>query len=179
MRPFTLCLAISLFIPFTSCPLVAQTDSGPPTLFWVSLGLGSGSGAGEDRLALGVDAALQRGGHLFSGRSLFSTEPYEGGGRAAKESAVLYGRVHRGPWHHAAVSAGPAYLRCQRWSICGDRDMPGDKWTYETKIGLAISGQIVWTPLRFFGIGLYGFGNINANGSFKGAMLAVRFGKLR
>jgi hypothetical protein len=179
MRIFVPCLALFLAFPLNSSPLVAQTDPGLSNLGWVSVGLGWGRGDSEGYVALGAEASILRGAHLVSGRWLGFLAFDSGGGRTAREAAALYGRTHRGRRHQAAFSAGPSFLRCQRWSICGDPDLPGDKWTYESKIGLAMSGQIFWTPSRFFGIGLSGFANMNSNRSFYGAMLALRLGKLR
>jgi hypothetical protein len=176
-RGFMLCLVTSLLIPN---PLVAQTDQSPSNLGWLTLGLGVGAGRGGASVALGAEASFQRGAHLFSGRVLSSGELFEPWTQA-DEAAVLYGRTHNGRRHQAAFSVGPSVLRCQKWSKCGDPDMPDPfaNGSFKTRVGLALSGQTFWTPLRFFGIGLYGFANINGSGILGGAMLALRFGKLR
>ena len=177
-----LCLVSFLFIPFTGSPLGAQTDQNPSNLGWLTVGLGVGHGRGETPVALGAEASFQHGPHLFSGRALFFGE-MEKTFSGAKEAAVLYGRTHHGRRHQAAFSVGLAIVGCQWRSICGDQDGPDDPFDDESDFdpttGLALSGQTFWMPLRFFGIGLYGFANINTRGVFGGGMLGLRFGKLR
>ena len=160
MRAFTLFLAVSLFLPFTSSPLVAQTDQSPSNLGWVTLGLGGvGNRHGVGPAAV-AEAAVQRGKHVFSLRvvSLLGFTAIE------SEAGVLYGRARYSRNQHSAVAVGP--------SIYGIGS--GDE-----TLGLALSAQVFWTSLRFVGIGLYGLANINAEEPFFGAMLALRFGKAR
>ena len=174
-----LCLVLFLFIPITGSPLVAQTDRSPSNLGWLTVGMGGGIGRGEPTFMVGAEASFQHDVHLFSGRVLFLGEPFEPWG-GAEEGAVLYGRTHHGRRHQTAFSVGPAVLRCQRRSICRDAPpTPNTDRTFETRVGLALSGQAFWAPLRYFGIGLYGFANIYGSGMIGGAMLALRFGKLR
>lgn len=48
-----------------------------------------------------------------------------------------------------------------------------------TSIGIPMEVQLFWTPTSFLGLGLYGFGNLNTEKSFAGALLAVQLGRLR
>jgi hypothetical protein len=187
MRGSMLCLAISLIIPFTGSPLAAQAEESPSNLGWATLGLLGAGGGGAGVVVWGLEASFQRGVHLFSARALGSGE-LEGVGTEAWEAALLYGRALHGRRHHSSLSVGIAFLSCQWGSVCGDGEEPGpedpgyyDSYEsdYQKTVGLALSGQTFWAPSRYFGIGLWGFANINPTQSYVGAMLGLRFGKLR
>ena len=161
MRAFTLCLAVSLVVSFPVIPLAAQTEQTPTNLTWLTLGLGGGQYRGYSATAALSEVTLQRGPHIFSLRALYMIY---GSTFGAWDLAALYGRGHHGGTYHVAVSAGPSLVGAA-----------GDTRTF----GLALSANVSWIALRFFGIGLYGYANINTPDPFYGAMLALRFGKLR
>jgi hypothetical protein len=46
-------------------------------------------------------------------------------------------------------------------------------------IGFPLEAQVTWLPAEFFGIGLYGFADLNQTRSFAGLTLSVQLGKLR
>lgn len=172
-------LALLLAVPFLSPlqPVDAQrADSGS----WVTVGAGlSGNGKEDPSVNLGGEFALQHGGHLFSGRVFYFAQPF-GTVSEASEIALLYGRKRQGRRSQVALTAGIAFLRCQDQSLCGTGRWTSDENPdFEHRVGLAVSGQAFWIPFRVFGIGLYGFGNINPTQSFFGVMLGFRLGRLR
>ncbi len=173
MRAVTLCIVASLVIPFTGPSLIAQPNPNSPNLAWLTLGLGLSRGSHGGDVAALAEAGLQRGVHLFSARVVPFGDPNESESWAEVgfEAALLYGRTHRGRHHHASLSAGPALVWCEDANSC---------WASrgEVDFGFAVSGQIFLTSLRYAGVGLYGFANINTADPFFGAMLALRFGKL-
>ena len=54
-----------------------------------------------------------------------------------------------------------------------------EKTEIEMQLGFPIETQLFWRPLRFLGIGLYGFANMNSQESFCGGTLSLQVGKLR
>ena len=114
-----LCLAVSLIIPCTGSLLEAQAEDGPSNLGWATLGLGAGIGGEAGAGVLGTEVSFQHGVHLFSGRALFSGEPFATA-TEAKQAALLYGRAKHGRRHQIIFSVGPAILGCQRRSMCGN-----------------------------------------------------------
>jgi hypothetical protein len=170
LRPFTLCLALSLVLPFTSDPVVAQTDSIPPNLAWANLGLGGMLGTGsEGSPFLGLDIAYQRRIHLLSIRGFWVGDA-RGSGEGTGLS-VLYGRVRQGTHYHAALSIGPSFVNCRKAHACSEENKTG--------VGIGFSGQAFWTSLRYLGLGLYVFGDLNSAEPLYGAMVALRLGRFR
>ncbi len=167
MRSLALCLALSLFTSIHSPPVVAQTDSIPLNLAWVNLGLGSGKVGTEPVIVGGLDIAYQRRVHLISGRFLSLGD--QGVISAATEYSILYGRFRQSTHHHAALSAGPSLVICE-YHPCS---------VNKTGVGLALSFQAFWTSLRYVGLGLYAFCDINSAKSFYGGMVALRLGRFR
>jgi hypothetical protein len=175
MKRLALLLAVSFLSPLQ--PVDAQRATNQA---WVTLGMGgSGNGKEDPSVNFGGEFALQHGDHLFSGRFFYFAVPF-GILSEASETALLYGRARQGRRSQVALTAGIAFLRCQDQSLCGTgRWTPDENPDFEHRVGLALSGQAFWTPFRVFGIGLYGFGNINPTQSFFGAMLGLRLGRLR
>lgn len=154
-------------------PAEAQDDSLPhPDMFWITGGLGVGS---ED-FAGTAGISYQHGAHLFSLRVAATAGLFDDG---FGDVAMLYGRTTRATGSKyrlgaaAGISAadgcvteGPGSL----FSSCQDRP---------TVIGFPLEAHVTWLPAEAFGIGLYGFADVNRIRSFAGVTLSIQLGKLR
>jgi len=127
-----------------------------------------GLGNADGKLGFAGHAAV---GHRF-GKSVVS-------GRAATvlvdndsilwgevwDVAILYGRMLRSEEATFSVGAGPAYVG-------------GSVFDNERTFGLALEAQVFVQSSRAVSVGIYGFANVNQRGSFAGATLPLRFGRL-
>ncbi len=86
---------------------------------------------------------------------------------------VLYGRSTVSEYFHASIAGGPGLIGGHHVDDFGQRkDMA-------TTVGAALQAQLFLHVLPSFGIGLYGFANINTETQLYGATLNLQFGKLR
>jgi len=97
---------------------------------------------------------------------------------------VLYGRIAKASYGFASVSAGISLVGGVRRGryLSSSGGWFGTRYFEEKNfitVGIPVEAQLFWTPLAFFGIGLYGFANLNIEKSFVGALLCIQFGKLR
>lgn len=91
--------------------------------------------------------------------------------------ALLYGRATRLEELHASLSVGAGVLGGDRT----DRVVTGQVQmrNIATKVSAALQAQLFLTLNQSFGVGLYGFANLNSQRSFYGLTLNLQIGKLR
>jgi len=174
------------------------TDSSAQ-FFWVNGGLGASSvhgGLGSDPGApsFGGSLCYQSGKNLFSFRYLLSEEFQILGTDSPSETVwdfgVLYGRIAKASYGFASISSGMSIVGGVRRGryLGGTGEWVGTSYYFGTSyyeendfitVGIPVEGQLFWTPLAFFGIGFYGFANLNPEKSFVGALLCVQIGKLK
>ena len=160
-----------------------DTSDSKPNLSWLNLGLGVGSIG----LSAGASFSYNFGSSLISIRSVANSE-FKIFGPSPSENVwdlgVLYGRSAKASYGVASISGGIAIVggvRRGRYLGSTGGFFSSDKYeslTFST-IGIPIEGQLFWTPFSFFGIGIYGFGNLNPEQSFAGALLCLEFGEVR
>ena len=89
----------------------------------------------------------------------------------------LYGLIYKSPKISSSMSGGIALVgggrRGKLLSTNGYFDSRYETDLFMT-IGLPVEFTLFWTPRPAFGIGLYGFGNINPERSFFGALLSLQ-----
>ena len=147
---------------------------------WVNGGFGASSvkgGLGDNSFGVspGVSFSYQLGNNLYSVRHVYNVEfqinvfgvssPLE----AVWDVGILYGRISKASYGFASISGGVSIVGAVR---------PYEERTIITA-GFPVECQLFWTPLDFFGIGIYGFANLNKEKSFIGALLCIQIGKLR
>jgi hypothetical protein len=164
MKPGTATLSFSIILGLffiSSCFNGAQaqvvTTNKASNLFWVFGGGGISTQGGS----AGFGVSHQFKSHIISGRFVRNYDS-DGGGTQAWDVAALYGRSYK--TQHAMISGslGLAYVG------------PSSEGT----VGLPLESQIFWTPTQYFGIGIYGFGNINTKNTFGGALLGIQLGRV-
>ena len=148
-------------------PAVAAQD-GQGSEFWVGAGAGVGSSsAGE--LAGTINGSYRSGGHLLSARGATTGELF---GDDLWDLGLLYGRAMGGRPAFASVAVGVAAMGGTRRSGLFDVN-PVE---ISTRVSVPLEVQLFWRPLRFLGVGVYGFANVNDEESFTGATLGVQLG---
>ena len=124
---------------------------------WVTAGVGLGTHG----FAGALDASYQRGANLFSLR-FAGLVPIEGSGFI--DYGLMYGRATRLRRIHAGISIGLGIAReCE--VEC-----------FVTVGAIPIAARVAARG-RVLGIGLYLFGDLNAQQSFAGLVLALNIGK--
>lgn len=161
MLPFGLKTLLILTL-FCCCFISVQgqvvSTNKAKNLFW---GFGGG-GLSSQGGSVGFGASTQFGSHIISGRFVRNYD-FDGGGTKNWDVGALYGRSYKTQFAMISGSAGVAYV--------GPSSSAGT-------VGLPLESQIFWTPTNFFGIGIYGFGNLNTKQSFGGALLGIQVGRV-
>jgi hypothetical protein len=154
-------------------PAEAQNDSLPhPDMFWVTGGLGVGS---ED-FAGTAGISYQRGAHLFSLRVAGTAGLFDDG---FGDVALLYGRASRHAGSRYRLGAAAGISAADGCVTEGSGSVFGSCQDRPTVIGFPLEAHVTWLPAQSFGIGLYGFADVNRTRSFAGVTLSIQLGKLR
>jgi hypothetical protein len=161
--------------------------------FWVNGGVGGslvhgGLGSHPGAPSFGGSLCYQSGKNLLSFRYLRNEEFQILGADSPSETVwdvgVLYGRIAKASYGFASISAGISLVGGVRRGryLSSSGGWFGTSYYEENDfitVGIPVEAQLFWTPLPFFGIGFYGFANLNTEKSFVGALLCIQFGILR
>ncbi len=158
-------------ILFIMIVLVIGTGSLPAQEYkysWIDFGFGSGKIHIWRRSAFFFKATYQKGHATYSLRYTqlfrpFSEAKYDN----ASDLGVLYGRTLMPPRSRFQVSGGVGI------ALTGVKV----KWEKVSTIGIPIEAQISYRFSRSFGIGFYGYMNINPRQNFNGVGLIFQIGK--
>lgn len=179
----TLTLITVLMLLTTESRIYAQQDTNgsKPNLYWLNVGIGASSAG----ISGSASFSYNYGSGLISIRHVANSEfnilwpsPTE----TVWDLGVIYGRSAKASYGVASISGGIAIVG----GVRRGRYLGSTGWfssQYETlkfsTIGIPIEGQLFWTPFSFLGIGMYGFGNLNREQSFAGALLCLQLGALK
>jgi hypothetical protein len=159
-------LLAALLLDATPSVLAQESPATRFDTFW----LGPGLGAGTNDFAAHFNFSYQTGANLLSLRAATTAGIFSDG---FGDVALLYGRATRPDRYHASVAVGVAVADgCKGGGLGGCRDRP-------SVFGFPIETQLFWRPSRVFGVGLYGFANLNQSQSFAGMTLGLQLGRLR
>ena len=145
--------------------------------------------------AAGMSFSLQTGKHLISIRAIkeyefiiWNGDKYweEYGdvdlpGKQHWDMGLLYGRISKPKYLWVSFSAGLGLVGgVQRGKFLAHRPCRGD--VYEKRairtVGIPVEVHLVKRVFDF-GLGLYGYGNLNPEASFAGVLLFLQLGKLQ
>ena len=159
------CLICITIISFTWC--FGQNNKSDNKFAWVNLGFGGSSGG----FSVGINGSYQFRYHIISLRTLYNAEwsltstPDESG-----DIGLLYGLSSKKKKTFVSISTGIS-------RVVGSINTHSKEMDYVT-LGIPIELQLFLTGKQF-GIGIYGFANINRESSFVGALFCIQLGKLR
>jgi len=162
-----------IFLLIISNSICAQSTNQKS--FWINVGIGEGSVEDfKGDMAANISATYQFSKNLFTLRYLTDGELFIGSGLEIYDYSLLYGRVLTSSTFLASFGIGLGLI---------DVNRKGGLFTETEKIGIKVGlpfeTQLFWRPLRFLGIGVYGFANINSEESFYGYAVSIQIGKLR
>lgn len=157
---------LPIFVLLAGGTLLAPSVAAAGGKVWAGFGVGGGYFAGGGGLAGHVDAGWLHGKTIVSGRLAAVADFGEcilcqtRGDRI--DMGLLLGRQWSGASGLGSIAAGIGHVKGQH--------LPG------STVGLALEARLLGRVGRSVGLGLYGFGNLNAKDSFFGLTLALRFG---
>ena len=156
--------------------MAAQVPEQRSEALWVNAGVGRAS-VGP---ALGLGLSYRSGSHIASAR-LLGGGPFDlfgpGYGTDVAEISFMYGRAGGGALGGRSISAGVGL-------VSGEHRREGGRFSPQVEefgptVGIPIEAQFIFSPIRFLGVGVTGFANLNTEASFAGALLSLHLGKLR
>jgi hypothetical protein len=162
-------------------PSLALSQDGPYTRnnpYWITLGLG-GSSVFDNSASSVLAISAQKRHQLLSLRLVHNSEflSFSSPDERVWDVGLLYGGIARGRYGFMSLSGGISMVggvrRGEFVKSTGFLSSEHKKDRFFT-VGLPIEAQLFWTPSQNFGIGLYGFSNINKEETFTGVALAVQ-----
>lgn len=153
---------------------LASAQSENHNFYWFEFGLGT-SHTKENVSCINLNAAFQFNQNLLTARMTHSGELF---GTVLNDYSMLYNRAFTSSVSvfHVSIGCGLGFVN-GKISHGFFSDKKPDK--IETVLGLPFEARLFWRPLKYLGIGLYGFVNLNSEVSVYGLTLSFQEGKLR
>lgn len=155
-------------------------ETGQQRYYWGNMG----AGVSTFDLAGGVNVSYLSGNHLFSTRFVYNQEhnPLDPIPRKTIwDASALYGRSIKASYGIASISTGFGVVGgIRRGEFLGNRGARSqhEKITF-LNYGIPFQSQVIWTPIRNMGLGIYGFANYNPEKSYAGILFSIQIGKLK
>ncbi len=143
--------------------------------WWINLGLGTGTSINAPDVSVSGPAAQISFNGMLTDKlfaTLETTAVVESEGlidRSIVDLGLLLGYKSKHPKWYWSGAAGIAYTKAEI-------EYNGRYWygsTEETSVGIPVQGQLFWTPVKHFGIGLIGHAVASRN-SYAVAMLGIQ-----
>ena len=149
---------------------------------WVTLGMGQATWGGLIELGGQFTFSHQAGRVVMTGRALVGFDlvsgvlATEGTVIDVQDFGLMLGVGNRPGLIRYSFGTGVALAAItHKGPMTVDHNV--DQKT--SAVGLALEGQLFIQPLRFLGVGLYGYGDLNKERSFWGWSISVAVGRLR
>jgi len=147
------------------------------TATWFTIGVGQVNWGFRTDVGAQITAAHQSHHRVLSARIVGGGDilggvfASQGEVVAVQDAGVLLGYGSAPGLVHYSVGAGLGIATMTR------RGTPDD--TKSSELGVPLEGQVFVQPLRFLGVGLYGYGDLNKDRAFWGWSISVTVGRLR
>ncbi len=161
-------LVLLLFVSFSKSYGQEVKTKNSDISYWIY------GGPSVTTLGIGLQAelAVDYNNHLF----LISTTRTDlDFGDETWDVALIYGQSMNYRSFYLSAGTGVAVIGGEGYSDLFGR---GTKTSIETTIGFPLRGQISWQPVRFLGLGINSFFNVNTEQPFGGIGVSVKVGKL-
>jgi hypothetical protein len=145
---------------------------------WITLGMGQATWGGLTELGAQLSASHQAGRLVVSGRALTgfdllgSVLQIPGMIVDVEDYGLMAGVGNRPGLVRYSLGAGLGAATITRKTGSGDDSR-------SKTVGVPLEGQLFLQPLRFLGVGLYGYGDLNKEKSFWGWSISVALGRGR
>ncbi|MFB6230042.1 MAG: hypothetical protein ABEL04_02705 [Salinibacter sp.] len=131
--------------------------------------LNGGVGIGRTGLASSVTGGAPVGDRVFVGGRYTQTKELNilstGPVAAIWDAGPLVGLFEQGRWGHLSVASGATVVGGQR---------PDDPGTRSITLGVPLDAQVFFTPLRYVGVGVHGYANVNPGDNMLGWSLELQ-----
>lgn len=89
--------------------------------------------------------------------------------------SILYGKIIRSSFSKVSYSFGLSII--ESYQLKRENDLRSESYNYT--VGIPLSAQIVFTPIKILAIGIKGYININKENSIIGTSLGLYLGKVK
>ena len=149
-----------------TAPLAAQSRRG----VYLTVGVGPGW-VHETAFAGAASLSYRSGASILIWRVAGVAELF---GDEMWDTGLLYGRATRTRAYQAWAAVGVGLADgTRRSSFFGTADQ------LSSVVGIPVEAHLNWTPASWFGVGAYGFADLNHSQSFAGVALAIELGLLQ
>ena len=145
---------------------------------WITLGAGQAAWGGFTEFGAQLTASHQRNGRVLTARII-------GGGDILGAVFASTGQVVsvQDVGVLAGIGNNPGLLRYSLGAGIGIASIwrrgTGSTDTKASHLGVPLEGQFFIQPIRFLGVGVYGYGDLNKDRAFWGWSISVAVGRLR
>ncbi len=163
--------AILLLLPAT-LPLYAQhtPSNGPDPRFWIGTGVGAGVSPGIDGgLAGHVNISYRFGKSVVTARIASAGDII---GDSFFDVGALYGLALEHEKMFASAGVGLAYVDGRR-----SEGFFGNREEVHPTVGMPFEVQLSYRPIRYIGVSIYGFADLNWEENFAGATMGLQMGR--
>jgi hypothetical protein len=146
---------------------------------WITVGLGRATWGGLTELGAQLSLSHQAGRLVVSGRALTGFDLLGGVLQVpgmimdVEDYGLMIGAGNRPGFVRYSLGAGLGAATITRKGSSGSSD------SHAKTVSVPLEGQLFLQPIRFLGVGLYGYGDLNKEKSFWGWSISVAFGRLR
>ena len=146
---------------------------------WITLGMGQATWGGLTELGAQLSFSHQTGRLVMSGRALTGFDLLGGVLQVpgmivdVEDYGLMAGVGSRPGLIHYSLAAGVGAATITRKGSSGGSD------PHIKRFGVPLEGQLFLQPLRFVGVGVYGYGDLNKEKSFWGWSISVALGRMR
>ena len=146
---------------------------------WITVGMGQATWGGLTELGAQLSASHQAGRLVVSGRALTGFDLL---GSVLQVPGMIVDVEDYGVM--AGVGSGPGLVHCSLGAGIGAATITrkgnsGGSDSHNKTFGVPLEGQLFVQPIRFLGVGVYGYGDLNKEKSFWGWSISVAVGRLR
>ena len=156
---------------------LAQGQAPRRSTTWATVGMGQATWGGITEMGSQLTASHQTGRLVLTGRALLGFDIL--GGVLTPPGTVIdvqdFGFL-------IGVGNHPGLLRYSIGAGVGQTTVTftdGSTSHKKSAVGMPLESQLFVQPLRFVGVGLYGYGDVNDQRSFWGWSISVALGRLR
>ncbi|MFN2570125.1 MAG: hypothetical protein ABR537_00740 [Gemmatimonadales bacterium] len=145
---------------------------------WITVGLGRAASGGLTELGAQLSASHQAGRLVISGRALTGFDLLGGVLQIpgmiidVEDYGLMLGAGNRPGLVRYSLGAGLGAATITRKASSGSD-------SHTKTVGVPLEGQLFLQPMRFVGVGVYGYGDLNKEKSFWGWSISVAIGRVR
>jgi hypothetical protein len=168
-------------------PIYSQTSDDSITKFWVTDGVGVYYSSSSEGFGFNVSADYLKNQNYWKLRYIRISEFYIFGPNPSElfnDIGLLYGRVTKSKIIRLSISGGIGVLAgTMRGAFLhsGTGWFPSDVYEHKHILTptIPLELELSLIPIKYIGVGIAGFANLNFENSMVGFMIKIEFGRIR